>query len=91
MAVSRLVSNRSIYLWLDHSHEGPTPFVTGPKGEVLDKNPLKDPRVRMALSLAIKQWRGVSSRFLVQLSPAAVSASCHPSMRCLDTWLMTAP
>ncbi len=27
-----------------------------------------------ALSLAIKQWRGVSSRFLVQLSPAAVSA-----------------
>ena len=38
--LAEVVSNRSIYLWLDHAHEGATPFVTGPKGEILDKNPL---------------------------------------------------
>ncbi len=55
VTLSEVVSNRSIYLWLDHSRDGPTPFVTGPKGEVLDKNPLKDRRVRLALSLAINR------------------------------------
>jgi peptide/nickel transport system substrate-binding protein len=50
-----VVSNRSIYLWLDHSREGPTPFVTGPNGELLDKNPLNDLRVRQALSMAINR------------------------------------
>ena len=53
--LAEVVSNRSIYLWLDHAHDGPTPHVTGPKGEVLDKNPLKDHRVRLALSLAINR------------------------------------
>ena len=55
VTLTEVVSNRSIYLWLDHAHDGPTPFVTGPKGEVLEKNPLKDHRVRMALSLAINR------------------------------------
>ena len=55
VALSEVVSNRSIYLWLDHSHTGTMPEVTGPNGEVLDKNPLKDLRVRQALSLAINR------------------------------------
>ena len=55
IAVSEVVSNRSIYLWLDHSHEATMPEVTGPNGEILPKNPLKDLRVRQALSLAINR------------------------------------
>jgi len=53
--LSEVVSNRSIFLWFDHAHDGPTPFVTGPNGETLAKNPLKDRRVRQALSLAINR------------------------------------
>ena len=55
VTLSEIVSNRSIYLWLDHSHTGTMPEITGPNGETLDKNPLKDLRVRQALSLAINR------------------------------------
>ena len=55
VTLSEVVSNRSIYLWLDHAHDGPSPLVTGPNGEVLARNPLKDLRVRQALSLAINR------------------------------------
>ena len=55
VVLSEVVSNRSIYLWLDHSHEATMPEVTGPNGEVLPKNPLKDLRVRQALSLAVNR------------------------------------
>ena len=55
VVVSEVVSNRSIYLWLDHSHDATMPEITGPNGEVLPKNPLKDLRVRQALSLAINR------------------------------------
>jgi peptide/nickel transport system substrate-binding protein len=46
---------RLIFLGLDQSRDGPSPFVFGPNGEKLDKNPLKDLRVRQALSLAINR------------------------------------
>ena len=46
---------RYIFLALDQSRDGPTPFVTGPNGERLEKNPLKDVRVRKALSIAISR------------------------------------
>ncbi len=46
---------RLIFLGLDHSRDGPSPFVFGPSGEKLDKNPLKDRRVRLALSIAINR------------------------------------
>ncbi len=53
--LAEIVSNRAIFLWLDHSRTGPTPFVTGPNGETLAANPLRDRRVRLALSLAINR------------------------------------
>jgi peptide/nickel transport system substrate-binding protein len=46
---------RLIFLGLDQSRDGPSPFVSGPGGEKLDKNPLKDLRVRQALSFAINR------------------------------------
>lgn len=55
LALSDVVGLRLIYLAADQSRDGPTPFVTGPNGEALDRNPLKDPRVRQALSLAINR------------------------------------
>jgi peptide/nickel transport system substrate-binding protein len=51
--LSEIDSLRLIYLVLDQSRDGPTPFVTGPNGETLAHNPLKDVRVRQALSMAI--------------------------------------
>lgn len=46
---------RYIFLAMDQAREGPTPFVTGPNGEILEKNPLRDVRVRRALSVAINR------------------------------------
>jgi peptide/nickel transport system substrate-binding protein len=51
--VSEVQGLRVIYLALDHSRDGPSPGITGKDGQPLDRNPLKDPRVRRALSLAI--------------------------------------
>ncbi len=55
LALSEINGLRLIYLALDQSRDGPTPFVTGPNGETLDRNPLKDRRVREALSIAINR------------------------------------
>ena len=49
------LGTRLIFLGLDQSRDGPSPFVFGPNGEKLNKNPLKDQRVRLALSLAINR------------------------------------
>lgn len=43
-----------MYIHMD-SNRDKTPFVTGKDGKPLDKNPLKDPRVRYALSLSINR------------------------------------
>jgi peptide/nickel transport system substrate-binding protein len=45
-------SLRLMFLALDQQR-GVTPFVTGPDGQALDRNPFQDPRVRRALSIAI--------------------------------------
>jgi peptide/nickel transport system substrate-binding protein len=52
--VLRGVSSRFVYLALDSNKEV-TPFVNGPDGKPLAKNPLKDRRVRQALSMAINR------------------------------------
>lgn len=45
---------RNIYLYLDHARDD-TPGVSGPNGERLAASPLRDGRVRQALSLAINR------------------------------------
>jgi peptide/nickel transport system substrate-binding protein len=53
--LAEIASLRLIYLWLDRSRTGPTPFITGPNGETLTSNPLNDLRVRQALTMAINR------------------------------------
>ncbi len=48
------VSNRLIYLYPDTVRDK-SPFVTDKEGKPLDKNPLKDVRVRQAMSMAINR------------------------------------
>jgi len=50
--VVQAVSNRVVYIHLD-SYRDRSPFVTDLQGAALDRNPLKDPRVRQAISKAI--------------------------------------
>ncbi len=51
--LAETLSLRLIYLILDQSRDGAEPFITGPNGEKLDRNPFKDLRVRQALSMGI--------------------------------------
>ena len=53
LAVSEKPSLRHLYLAFDHLREGPTPFAADNDGKPLPRNPLKDVRVRRALSLAL--------------------------------------
>ena len=55
VALAEIASQRIVYLWLDRSRQGATPFITGPNGEKLDTNPLNDVRVRQALTMAINR------------------------------------
>ncbi|MGH6610708.1 MAG: ABC transporter substrate-binding protein, partial [Burkholderiaceae bacterium] len=50
---SSAVSNRIIYLHMDSNREKNSPFVTTTNGKPLDANPLRDPRVRQAISKMI--------------------------------------
>src|SRR4029077_11652844 len=54
LGIYRTVADRLIYLHLD-SDRDVSPFVTDKDGKPLAKNPLKDPRVRHALSKAINR------------------------------------
>ncbi len=54
LGVYRTVADRLIYLHLDSDREV-SPFVTDKAGKPLAKNPLKDPRVRKAISKAINR------------------------------------
>ena len=54
VSLSSGVSNRIIYLHVDQWRDK-SPFVTDKDGNPLDKNPLKDPRVRKALSMMINR------------------------------------
>jgi peptide/nickel transport system substrate-binding protein len=60
IALHRITSNRVIYLAFDQAREQ-TPFVTDKEGALLPNNPLKDPRVRQAISKAINR-AGIAER-----------------------------
>jgi len=53
VTLSEVTSLRIIFLALDHSREGATPGITTNDGRPTERNPLRDLRVRLALSLAI--------------------------------------
>jgi len=53
VTVASAVSNRIIYLHMDQLREKNSPFVTDAAGKPLEANPLRDPRVRKAISKMI--------------------------------------
>jgi peptide/nickel transport system substrate-binding protein len=53
VTVSSAVSNRIIYLHLDSGRDKNSPFVTTTEGKPMDANPLRDARVRRAISKMI--------------------------------------
>jgi peptide/nickel transport system substrate-binding protein len=59
IAIASRPALRNIYLYLDHRRDD-TPGVSGPNGERLPRSPLRDLRVREALSLAINRSAIVS-------------------------------
>ena len=50
VALASVVSNRIIYLHMDSGRERNSPFVTDTAGKPMEANPLRDPRVRKAIS-----------------------------------------
>ena len=64
------VSNRIIYLHMDSAREKNSPFVTDASGKPMEANPLRDPRVRHALSKLIDR-DAIASRIMEgQAQPA---------------------
>jgi peptide/nickel transport system substrate-binding protein len=61
LALSEIVSLRSVYLRPDFRAQ--SPYVAGPNGEPLSSNPLRDLRVRQALSIAINR-AGIAERIM---------------------------
>jgi peptide/nickel transport system substrate-binding protein len=64
------VTNRLIYLHLDSARER-SPFITAKNGKPLRANPLRDARVRRALSLAIDRRSLVDRVFAGRAEPAS--------------------
>ncbi len=54
LTINRTISHRVMYLHIDTNRDK-SPFVTDKSGKPLDKNPLKDVRVRRAISKAINR------------------------------------
>jgi peptide/nickel transport system substrate-binding protein len=64
VSVFSVVGLRAIFLYLDFSREGAEPFITDNDGQKLPNNPLRDRRVRQALSLAINR-QGIAERVML--------------------------
>lgn len=69
ITLAQIASNRLIYLHLD-SDRDKSPFVTDTAGKPMDKNPLKDVRVRRALSLAIDR-KAIAAKVMEDLAAPA--------------------
>jgi len=70
VSLASVVSNRVIYLHLDSNREKGSPFVTDAAGKAMEANPLRDPRVRKALSKMIDR-KAIASRIMEgQAQPA---------------------
>ncbi|MBR0652954.1 ABC transporter substrate-binding protein [Roseomonas terrae] len=76
VSLSEIDSLRFIYFAMDHMRDGPTPFITDNDGRPLPRNPLKDERVRRALSIAIDRAAIVSR---VMEGAAAASVQVMPA------------
>jgi peptide/nickel transport system substrate-binding protein len=63
IVLSSAVSNRIIYLHLDSGREKNSPFVTDSQGKPIEANPLRDPRVRKAISKMIDR-EAIASRIM---------------------------
>jgi len=63
VALSSAVSNRLIYLHMDSGREKDSPFVTTADGKPMEANPLRDPRVRRAISKMIDR-EAIESRIM---------------------------
>ncbi len=66
LALHRVISNRIIYLHID-SNRDKSPHVFDKAGKPLDKNPLKDVRVRRAISKAINR-QAIADRLMEGLA-----------------------
>ena len=63
VSLASVVSNRIIYLHLDSAREKNSPFVTDVAGKPMEANPLRDPRVRKAISRMIDR-NAIASRIM---------------------------
>ncbi len=63
VTLSSAVSNRLIYLHMDSGREKNSPFITTADGKPLEANPLRDPRVRQAISKMIDR-KAIVSRIM---------------------------
>jgi len=63
VTLASVVSNRIIYLHMDSGRERNSPFVTDTAGKPLEANPLRDPRVRKAISKMIDR-NAIASRIM---------------------------
>jgi peptide/nickel transport system substrate-binding protein len=63
ITLSETLGLRIIYLSFDHSRSDATPFVTDNEGRPIAQNPLRDVRVRRALSMAIDR-NAITSRVM---------------------------
>jgi peptide/nickel transport system substrate-binding protein len=77
IALHRITSNRVIYLAFDQARDQ-TPFLTDKAGAVLPNNPLKDVRVRQAISKAINRQGSSSASSRATRFPRA---GCCPKAR----------
>jgi peptide/nickel transport system substrate-binding protein len=55
LVVTEIPSLRTVFMSPDYSREGPHPLITDNNGQPLPRSPLRDLRVRQALSLAINR------------------------------------